>query len=649
MKNVFVALLIVAFAVPSFSQTKSPRAEAYLHFSKARLAAEAGQLNEAIAEYKKALEFDPNNSDIYSEMADTYLRGQRVRDALDSAQKAVKANANNGDAHKILASIYTSMIGDNNQPVTEDTVNAAIHEFEEIVRIDPSDRQSYLMLGRLYQVKNDDKKAEEIYRKFLGVEPESEEAITALARLHTDANNVKEAIRILEEFVSHHPEADRALEELAQAYANAEQFDKAVATYRKALAMAPDDVDLKKSLAQALFLDEKFDEAATLYQELLKLDANDGLALLRLGQIYREQKRYAQAHVYMLQAIKNFPDSMEVQFNMMLLEKEEGMLAEANQRVTDILKRTERANGRYSESEKQNRRMFLRHSAQMSDLLGKYDDEIKALEDLKAITPNTGGIIDKSIVDAHRSAKNLDKAIAYSDQALKESPDSLPLKLTRADMIAEKGRVDEAIRSLKDLMKGGEQDMDVLSTMANIYIRAKKFDEAGTIAETLVKQFPQDLNAWFQQGSIYERQKKYGEAEKAFRKALELDSDNPAVLNYLGYMLADRNMKLDEAVTMIEKAVNSDPTNGAYLDSLGWAYFRQNKLQLAEEYLKKALRFAANDSTVNDHMGDLFFKTQRFEEAKTAWTKVLQVSTDPEEIARTKKKIDDLKGKVAKP
>ena len=654
MKNVLLVLMVAALSVPSFAQAPAKpaaRSEAYLHFSKARLAAEGGRLNEAITEYKKALESDPDSSLIYSEMADTYLRSQRVRDAVDAAQKSIKADVNNVDAHKILASVYTNMIGDSNasQPVTEDTVNLAIHEFEEIVRIDSTDRQSYLMLGRLYQVKNDSAKAEEIYTKFLGMEPGSEEGVTLLARLQMDAGNEDAATALLEKFVAEHADADRALETLAQVYASAEKFDKAAATYRKALDLAPDDVDLKKALAQALFFDNKYDDSAELYLDLLKVDPTDGLALLRLGQIYREQKRYGQAHVYMLQAVKNFPDSMEVQFNMVLLEKEEGMLAEASERLDDVLNRTEKSDGRYSESEKENRRLFLRHQAQMHDSLGKYDEEIKALEAIKAITPNTGGILDKSIVDAYRAAKNLDRAISYSEQALKENPNSLPLKLVHADMIAEKGRVDEAIRTLRELTSGREEDMDIMGTMANIYIRAKRFDDAQTIAEAIVKQFPKDANAFFQQGSIFERQKKFPEAERAFRSALALEQDNPAILNYLGYMLADRGIKLDEAVGMIEKALKTDPTNGAYLDSLGWAYFRQNKLDLAEEYLKKALRFAATDATVNDHIGDLFFKQARFDEARSAWNKTVQLSTDPEEIARVKKKIDDLKGKVAKP
>src|SRR6185436_8578635 len=248
MKNpLLVLLLVVAFAVPSFSQAptsqKTTRGEAYLHFTKARMLAEQGQLNEAIAEFKKALELDPNNSLIYSEMAQTYLQGQRVQLAVSTAESAIKADPDNIDAHKILASVYTNLIGDSNpnQPATLNTVNQAIHEFEEIVRIDPTDRQSYLMLGRLYQVKNDDKKAEEIYTKYLGMEPGSEDGITSLAHLHMDAGNNKEAVDLLEKFIKEHPDADQAMETLAQAYASLEQFGKAAEMYRKALELNADD------------------------------------------------------------------------------------------------------------------------------------------------------------------------------------------------------------------------------------------------------------------------------------------------------------------------------------------------------------------------------------------------------------------------
>src|SRR3990172_5771484 len=193
-KNVLALLLLTAFAVTAFGQAQTQtnaRAQAYYHFSKARLLDDQGQSVQAIEEFKKALELDPNNSLIYSQMAESYLRNNRVREAVDAAEKAVKADPDNIDAHRLLGTIYVQPVARANpqQPPSAETINPAIHEFEEIVRIDPTDRQSFLMLGRLHQIKGDLGKATEIYKKFLGIEPGSEEGVTALAKLHLEAGN----------------------------------------------------------------------------------------------------------------------------------------------------------------------------------------------------------------------------------------------------------------------------------------------------------------------------------------------------------------------------------------------------------------------------------------------------------------------------
>src|SRR5215468_9773235 len=168
-----VLLLVVATAVAGLAQSQTnTRAEAYYHFSKARFMDDQGQANQAIDEYKKALELDPNNSLIYSEMAESYLRNNRPRDAAETANKAISIDPDNIEAHKLLTNIYLQIIGraTAQQPPSEDTINSAVHEFEEIIRIDPSERQSFLMLGRLYQIKGDRDHTTEIYKKFLGIE-----------------------------------------------------------------------------------------------------------------------------------------------------------------------------------------------------------------------------------------------------------------------------------------------------------------------------------------------------------------------------------------------------------------------------------------------------------------------------------------------
>jgi tetratricopeptide (TPR) repeat protein len=215
--------------------------------------------------------------------------------------------------------------------------------------------------------------------------------------------------------------------------------------------------------------------------------------------------------------------------------------------------------------------------------------------------------------------------------------------MVHADIVAEKGKVDDGIKALQQLQKGNDDDLDVMATMVNVYQRAKKFDQAQSVLTKAIQRFPNEEQVYFLQGSLYEKQKKYDDAEKAFRKALDLQKDDPAVMNYLGYMFADRGIHLDEAESLIQKAIQTDPTNGAYLDSLGWVYYKQNRFDRAEEYLKKAVIFVNSDSSIHDHLGDLYFKTKRYDEARAEWTKSLQLSNEPEEIDKVKKKLDELK------
>src|SRR5678815_4305342 len=112
MKKGYFALLLTAFAPSVFAQsTAQPpvvlqRADSYYHFSQGRLLDTQGRYTEAIDEFKKALEIDPKNSTLYSEMAQTFLRNRRLGEAVNSASKAVELNPNNIDAHMLLSQVY---------------------------------------------------------------------------------------------------------------------------------------------------------------------------------------------------------------------------------------------------------------------------------------------------------------------------------------------------------------------------------------------------------------------------------------------------------------------------------------------------------------------------------------------------------------
>src|SRR5205807_195989 len=140
--------------------------------------------------------------------------------------------------------------------------------------------------------------------------------------------------------------------------------------------------------------------------------------------------------------------------------------------------------------------------------------------------------------------------------------------------------------------------------------------------------FPADTAVTFELGAAFDKQKKFADAEAAFRQLLARDPENAAALNYLGYMLAERGERLDESVTFVKKALQLEPENGSFLDSLGWAYYKSDKLELAEENLKRAADQLATNSVIQDHYGDVLFKRGRIDEAISAWTRALAGDRD---------------------
>ena len=98
-------------------------------------------------------------------------------------------------------------------------------------------------------------------------------------------------------------------------------------------------------------------------------------------------------------------------------------------------------------------------------------------------------------------------------------------------------------------------------------------------------------------------------------------------------MLAERGQRLDEAVDLVQRALKLEPGNPSFLDSLGWAYYQQGKLDLADPPLTEAAVKLPNNSVIQDHLGDLRFKQQRFADAAAAWERAL--NGDGESIDRT--------------
>ncbi|RDL52698.1 Beta-barrel assembly-enhancing protease [Ensifer sp. M14] len=208
------------------------------------------------------------------------------------------------------------------------------------------------------------------------------------------------------------------------------------------------------------------------------------------------------------------------------------------------------------------------------------------------------------------------------------------------------GKVEEAKKHLKALIDVDPKNIRNYLAYGSVLSDAKDYKEMGELYDRAVDQIGavpkrSDWTVFFQRGIAYERQKLWDKAEPSFRKALELNPDQPQVLNYLGYSWVDMNINLEEGLDMIRKAVELKPDDGYIVDSLGWAYFRMNRFDDAVVELEKAAELMAGDPTINDHLGDAYWRVGRKLEAVFQWTQTLELKPEEAEIPKIKAKIEN--------
>ncbi len=117
-------------------------------------------------------------------------------------------------------------------------------------------------------------------------------------------------------------------------------------------------------------------------------------------------------------------------------------------------------------------------------------------------------------------------------------------------------------------------------------------------------------------------------AEARFLSALEIDPDEPRVLNHLGYNWIVLNTNVEEGFELVRRAAEIDPENGAILDSLGWGHFKQGRFDEAVEWLERAAALSPDSAVVNWHLGDAYAAVGRDREAGFQWRRARDLEGD---------------------
>jgi tetratricopeptide (TPR) repeat protein len=251
-----------------------------------------------------------------------------------------------------------------------------------------------------------------------------------------------------------------------------------------------------------------------------------------------------------------------------------------------------------------------------------------------------------SLADLYESVKKPAMAIKIYERVPANSPLKRNAQIQLATELDAADRSDEAIKILKNVTAEQPKDLEAIMALGNIERGRKKFADCAQTYSKGIEVLPQNNDKansvyYYYRGICEERTKQWSKAEADMRKALELQPEQPHVLNYLGYSWIDQGINLDEAMKMIKRAVEQRPDDGYIVDSLGWAYFRIGNYDEAVKNLERAIDLKPEDPTINDHLGDAYWRVGRTLEAKFQWAHARDLKPEPEDLTKIEAKIQN--------
>lgn len=218
-------------------------------------------------------------------------------------------------------------------------------------------------------------------------------------------------------------------------------------------------------------------------------------------------------------------------------------------------------------------------------------------------------------------------------------------QVDRADALARMGKPEEAIAAVNGLIARTPRDADLHVALGDLLRGEERFAEAVRAYDAALALRPRggDARDWpiyYFRGVANERRGAWPEAERDFRKSLEINPDEPSVMNYLAYSWIDRDEKYDEALAMLKEAVNLAPNAGYIVDSYGWALFKVGDMDDAAVQLERAVELDPTDPVINDHLGDALWMVGRRLEAQFQWKRALSFEPTEKDRARILRKLD---------
>ncbi len=236
------------------------------------------------------------------------------------------------------------------------------------------------------------------------------------------------------------------------------------------------------------------------------------------------------------------------------------------------------------------------------------------------------------------------EAIAAYRAVSEDSPFSWMVRLRIAEELERLDDTEEAVAELEALAESRPDRFEPLFRLGNMLRAKERFADAAAAYDRAIERVAEPRREhwtmFYFRGIARERTESWARAEADFLQALDLEPEQPFVMNYLAYSWIEKKLHLDRAKGMLVRAVELRPDDGYIVDSLGWVYFRLGEYRKGVTFLERAVELRPQDPVINDHLGDAYWRVGRRQEARFQWRRALSLGPEEAEAPVIEKKID---------
>jgi len=535
------------------------------------------RFEDAAGEYNKALEIEKSGG-IYYSVALDYLKLNKLAWAKQAAQKAVELDKSNKEYVFLLANIFEAGKSPDSAAVC----------YERILKDDSLDVRANYNLAEIYKTTRPSQALSILNRIIRAMGP-TPEVLFEIATINERLGNNQETIKTIEDLLKINPSDALLKKVLIESYIRVKDYDKAMALIDDQLKTYPDDFGLQNFKGSIYAEKSDWPNAKKVYSKVAKNPDVDFKAKIKIGMAFlaQAQKDSLAADVAMgiFETVDKDTADWQVKFylaEMNLVQKNDSLAVKYYKEASQLAE--------------WNVDVWTRYGGLLFDK-GKYADLITEME-----------------------------------KGIKTFPDNFGINLLYGLALAQTNKHKDAKVYLQKAVNINSRDVMALTALGYSLNQLKEDEEAIKVLNQALAVDPDNIQALSMAGLIYETKKDYEKSDGMYKRALAVDSTDAQILNNYAYSLSERGIDLDKALNMAKIAVAKDQKNSSYLDTIGWIYYKLGDYKKALSYIIDALGNGEKSAAIYEHLGDVYLKLKKRDNALLNWRKALEIEPGNEKI-----------------